>query len=175
MSTQARRLPHRRLALIIVLVAVLIGAPTTSYGLWSHSASLPPRDTSTSTVATPSNATCTTEAEPGEPLWRSARIRWQTAGYPVGTTFQLRLSPSNGSAPQTVSVGTVDNYLITRGLLSGLVGGLLELLLGGGRIGVNVIAVHPSGWTSQLSSPTLQVRGQETSVLPVILGGVRCA
>jgi hypothetical protein len=49
--------------------------------------------------------------------------------------------------------------VLDRGLLSNLLVGLLELLLGGGVVTVTVETVHPSGWTSEDPVESVRVTG----------------
>lgn len=67
--------------------------------------------------------------------------------------------------------GTQTSLEVTRGLLGSIVGGLLNLLLGGGWADVTITAVHKSGWRSETSAP---LRIERRSVL-IIGTGVGCA
>ncbi len=163
MSTENIRGRARlRLGTVLALVAMLVAGPTVAWSLWSTETSV----TTTATagvVPAPSGLTC--ERVSGGLLQYAARISWQSNG-PDGTAHRVLIDDGTTVSTVEVAPGTT-SVVLDRGLLENLLVGLLQLLLGGGRVTVTVQAVHPSGWTSADTGESVQVTGS--------LLGIYCA
>jgi len=143
-----------RLGTVLALVALLVAGPTVAWSLWSAETSV--TTTATAGVVTPpSGLTC--ERVDGGPLQSAARISWQSNGT-GGTTHRVLIDDGTTVAITDVGPG-VTSLVLNRGLLSNLLIGLLELLLGGGVVTVTVETVHPSGWTSEDTDESVRVTG----------------
>lgn len=111
---------------------------------------------------------CTTVVS-GPLQTRAARISWT----PVPEfTYEVRMQELPDGSPQVVSTNATSPVTLSQSLLSGVVSGLLQLLLGGGKAAVTVVAIHSSGWRSAPSSP-VNITG--ASLLVDGFGGIKCA
>lgn len=162
----------RRAGIAAALAAVLaFGVPSSSWAYWSASATPPNPDVSAATVPVPGSFTCTTA---GGILGQTANFSWNALPALSGGEvwkYQVWVRAEESSATVVDPDGQVSTTIpINQGLLSGLVGGLLDLLLGGTPTYIHVIAVHPTGWTSDA---TAEIRIAGGGLAGLI--GVKCA
>lgn len=155
------------MAVIAASLALTISAPAVSWAWWSGSASLPEPSLATGVITTPQNVSCQTVSRAG--LAALARVTWNAV--PDATSYLVTVRTANGatSAATTVTTPQID---IDQGLLGGLVGGLLQLLLGGTALQVTVQAQH--GWASDPTTTAITIRNA-TALDGYLLGGIRCA
>ena len=158
-----------RISGVAVLALVLaVAVPSSSWAFWSTSASPPAASVSAATIPAPIGFAC---ASSGGILGLGSTANYSWTGLPAGSSWRyvVHLRSADGSIDEPLeSAGqTGTSVSIGQGLLTGLLGGLLELLLGNQRIYVSVSAVHPSGWESP-----------HTAEIPLrratILGGITC-
>jgi hypothetical protein len=153
-AVNSRGRARLRLGTVLALVALLVTGPTVAWSLWSAETSVTTTAT-TGTVTPPSGLRC--ERVGGGLLQTAARVSWQPGG-PSGTTHRVLIDDGHTVATTEVGPG-VTSLVLDRGLLSNLLVGLLELLLGGGVVTVTVETVHPSGWTSEDPVESVRVTG----------------
>ncbi len=100
-----------------------------------------------------------------------ADISWEAV--PGASKYEVWLRNASGSTSQVIAEPTGTTQRISKGLLGGLVSGLLTLLLGGGTAYVEIVTVHGSGWKSQ-PGPSAGIK--DSSLLGTgVLGGITCA
>src|SRR5690625_2360540 len=152
-----------RTPLVLLLAALFIATPMAAWGTWSSQDTLQ-ANASAGSVAPPTALQC--ERVSGGLLQSAAEISWDApSSAPSGTNYEVLIDDGNEiSSPPPVEPTSIT---LDRGLLSNVLIGLLELLLGGGEVEVTVVAVHPSGWKSEESLESVQVTGS--------LLGVHCA
>jgi len=162
-----RRGAFRRGLLAGALVAVLVVAcPPASWGLWRASATAPSASLSAGVVTAPGQPTCADLDEGVLSLTRSAVVSWPAV--PGAAGYIVTIKNAAGTTTATSAPQTAVSIKLTRDVLSGLLSGLLSLLLGGDPLIVTVQTAHASGW---LSAPGPETRIR-SSTLPI---GVQCA
>lgn len=149
--TRPRR--RERVGLVILLVALLAVGPTAAWGLWSDRATLETQ-VSAGVVEPPTGLAC--DRVSGGLLQTAARVSWEAADD-VSVTYRVLIDDGQEVTEVPVMPGET-RIDLSRGLLGNLIGGLLDLLLGGGVVDVSVVAVHDSGWISPPTS-SVQVTG----------------
>lgn len=151
--------------MIAASLVLALGTPALSWAWWSSTTVLQP-SLSTGTITPPQNVKCQT-VSPSR-LAAFARVTWDA--NPNATSYLVTIRTANGATNATTTV-TTPQIDIDSGLLGGLVGGLLQLLVGGASLQVTVQAVH--GWTSAATT-TMTIRSA-TVLDGYLLGGIRCA
>lgn len=155
-----------RLIVPTILAALVIAIPNSASAYWSVS-STEHAQLEAAVVPPPQNVTCT--SIPGVILLAPgyALIEWDPVTVPSGTvTYQVYVN----DYPVLLTPTSETSFEARRGLLTNIVTGLLELLLGGGQVPVTIEAVHSSGWVSQQTQADKQLA---SSVLG-LLEGLQC-
>lgn len=157
-----------RTVLITLLLGVLIAGPTAAWGAWHSQATLAPATASGGVVQPPTGLRCSTE---GGFLGRAEHVVLSWAEPTSGAPARYRiLAHAEG---ETYTLGEIDgarhSFEVRVGLLTGLLEGLLNLIIRDARPPITVVAVHDSGWESE-----------ETDSVAIRLGllgltGLRCA
>jgi len=153
-----------------VALAALLSTllPAAAHSSWSYSP--PPLTASlrTAQIPTPASFSCRPS---GGLLGIGSTADFSWAALPTGTAWRYQVwirDPGAGTdVPVSAAGQTGTSISIGTGLLTGLLGSILDLLLGGGQAYVRVVAVHPSGWTSA-ATPEIPIRRAS------LLGGVTC-
>jgi hypothetical protein len=158
--------PSLRCTPLALALAVLlaVAAPATAVGLWRVSTTPAALSLAGGTLTAPTLA-CTTAG-----LGLTAQFSWNAVPGAAVYVVSGR-DPATGATREILRTTTTSTTL-TANLLNGVLGTLLELLLGGGRVDVVVEAEHVSGWRS----PASNVKSIERAgLVGGLLGGVRCA
>lgn len=101
-----------------------------------------------------------------------ADISWTGTG-PSTVKYEVWIRNASGSLSQLVAEPTGTTQRLSKGLLGGLLSGLLTLLTGGGTAYVDIVTVHSSGWRSV---PSARIGIKDSSLLGTgLLGGLKCA
>ncbi|WP_265520544.1 hypothetical protein [Oerskovia flava] len=148
--------------LVLTLALVLTGGAGAA-AWWTASQTV--QATATAAVIAPAtNIRCTTT---GGTLTRTATVAWNAAAQ---VPASYRVTIRSGTTVTTTTVpGTQTQLVISQSLLGGLLGSILDLLLGGAVLNVSVQAVHSSGWVS-VPTGTVGVRNA-----PLLQAGIVCA
>lgn len=153
----------------LVLVMSVFTMPLSASALWSDSRELSVASLNAATVAPPTSFSCADVRTGPLRLVNEGELAWK--GSPQATSYVIEFLNPEGS---TLGSATVNEprVPVTSDFLSGVVKGLLELLLGGTTIQVKVSAVGPGQWTS---IPTAGVHIQNAGLLTGLsLSGVAC-
>jgi len=156
-----------RTPLVLLLAALLIATPMAAWGTWSSQDTLQ-ANASAGSVAPPTTLQCREEGGLLDLLARYVVLTWNepVSGPPDGYVL---VAHAEEEAYVLAEVdGSTRSFEVRTGLLTGVLEGLLTLLLGGVRPPITVHAVD-SGWES-VSSNSVEIR---TTVLG--LGGLGCA
>lgn len=162
----------RRAGIAAALSAMLaFGVPSASWAYWSASASPADSTVSAASVPVPGSFTCITS---GGILSQTATFSWSPLpALSNGDVWKYQVwVRADGVSDTNITpggqLGTTIN--VTQALLTGLVGGLIDLLFGGTPTYVRVVAVHPTGWTSDATAEIRIAGGGLAGLL-----GVKCA
>lgn len=166
MKERERPIRRRVFVALLVTTALVVAAPGASWALWRASATAPAVSLSAGVVPAPGQPTCANLDEGILSLTRSAVVSWPAVSG--ATSYVVTVRNAAGTTTATSAPQTATSIKITRDVLSGLLSGLLALLLGGDPLYVTVWTVHSSGWRSA-PSPHVLIR---SSLLPI---GVQCA
>jgi len=150
-----------RVAAVLAVLLALVGVPAAAW--WTADGSLW-TTVSAGTVPPPTATTCTTT---GSVVLRSATVSW-AAPTPAPARYRVTIA---GGGQSTTTETTATQLVVTESLLGGLLGSILDLLLGGTTLQVSVQSVHASGWTSAPSN-AVPVRG--ALLAGTGLAGVSC-
>ncbi|MEE6286088.1 hypothetical protein V2J52_00285 [Georgenia sp. MJ173] len=148
---------------------LLAAGPTVAWGLWSHSVELDATTASAGVVAAPATLQCSTEGGLLGLVAQHVELSWPepAGGEPDGYIVRAE---ADGELFEIARLsGGTRSFELKAGLLTGVLQGLLDLIIGGARPALTVTAVHGSGWES---APTASVQ-----IRLGLLGltGVRCA
>lgn len=160
---------RRGLAILLAVVLLVAGGGTTAaWSFWSQSVTLAPSLTA-GTVVAPASLTCTTR---GNVILGPIRAELTWPVVADTASYAVMVRNADGSMTEEVARTTSPDYVVTAGLLNGLVGSLLALLLGGTTVYVYIETIHVSGWRS----PAGPAKGIKSSgLLSGLLGGIACA
>jgi len=167
-SSTDRFRARARGGIVLVLVVLLAIGPTAARGLWSHETWLEPTSALAGEVAPPTGLSCSTGGGVLG-LAQHATLSWQEPASGPPDHYVIRADTGDQTYTLGEVAGDTRQFNVTTDLLSGLLEGLLSLILGGLRPPITVVAVHESGWESSLTN--------SVSVRPGLLGlgGLRCA
>jgi len=163
--------PPRRQArapLVILLVGLLLATPLAAAGTWTSQDTLATVSGSAGTVEAPPAVRCTTEGGVLG-LAQYAVIAWDEPSSGAPDRYSVRAQGDGTQYDLAELDGSVREFEIRSGLLTGLLEALWGLIAGGGRPPVTVVAVHESGWVSAEAEPVAIRLGL------LGLGGIRCA
>lgn len=124
---------------------------------------------SAATVQAPASVSCTPR---GILLGTYAEVTW-TAVTGAARYHVYARDPAGVAPAALVSTTESVSVDVNANLLNKLVGGLLDLLLGGDPAQLYVVTEHSSGWMSA-PSPTVSVK-RGGGLIGGLLGGVTCA
>ncbi|WP_430593111.1 hypothetical protein [Humidisolicoccus flavus] len=169
------------LALMLSIVFIWL-TPNVASSWWANSVNSPSVTLTATRPAAPQSLTCTTVVAGALGLSRAAQLNW--AAVPNATSYRIYVrntavvGPSTVSAlvttvnPATVGAAPPTTVAIQAALLNGVLGSLVDLLLGGGVVYLTVEATFSNGWTSSMSAPVTV--GRYGALVGALLGGVEC-
>jgi len=159
---------------VLLLAALLIAMPMAAWGTWSSQDTLQ-ANASAGEVPPPSEITCKDERGGLLGLASHVRITWTAPpASPELDEYLIEAQTMSGEVIDTATVPASTREIgIGGGVLAELLGGLLDLLLGGEeQARLRVSAAHESGWQSP---PTEFVEIKSTRLLWLLPLGVECA
>lgn len=151
-------------SLAALMSLVLVCVPASSSAYWAATSSPVSPQVSTATVQPPATS-CTSHPGVLGVLLAYAEVSWDEV--PGAASYEVWIRNESGTvrAQMARADPTSRTQDIRNGLLTGLLGNLLQILLGGDPIYAGVITVHASGWTSE---PDVQELGRSG------LQGIQC-